>query len=217
MKFAKLVLVTTLLTIAAGSPARSQVLIPKAQPTPPVAAKPTQSRAEVKYYTITLTQARVFLHVPDGLKFLEDPVGTLRRNRIAVPPGSEDHWKKLAVALGRLANRQVPPSRITPLLHKALVDNRVVQLQIPNGWIPVAGDWNGDGTITGADFLKDPVASFHMQGIRVAVGDVDSWRQVADALKALRRAYAKPPATRNRQGSAGSELNGSAKTHFSTT
>lgn len=205
MNIAKLVLVASLLTIAIGSPARSQDLMAKAQPTPPVATKPTQSRSEVKYYTITLTQARVFVHVPDGMKFLEDPVGTLRRNRITVLSGADVHWKKLAAALHRLAKPQIPP-RSTPLLHKALVNNQVVQLQIPNGWIPVAGDWNGDGTITGADFLRDPVGTLYAQGLRVAVADADSWREVADALKALRRAYAKPSATLNRQNSNQSEL-----------
>ena len=204
MNITKLVLIATLLIIAAGSPARSQDLIARAQPTPPVTAKPTQSRSEVKYYTITLTQARVFVHVPDGMNFLENPLGTLRQNRIAVPSGADVHWAKLTAALHKIAKPQIPP-RSTPLLHKALVNNQVVQLQIPNGWIPVAGDWNGDGTITGADFLKDPVATLRSQGIQVAVGDVNSWREVADALKALRRAYAKPSATLNRQNSNQSE------------
>lgn len=150
-------------------------------------AQPTPSRAEVKYYTITLTEG-VFVHVPDGMKFLEDPVGVLRRNLITTL-SADVHWKKLAAALHKLAKPQTPP-RSTPLLHKVLVDNRVVQLQIPDGWIPVAGDWNGDGTSTGAEFLKSPVATLRAHGIYVAAADANSWQEVADALKALRRAYA---------------------------
>ena len=206
MKISNL-LIVFLLTCVCGLQAFGQDRAAKSQPTPTAAASP-QPRRERNYYTITLTDSTVGAYVPDASNFLTDPVATLRENGFTVPPAAERHWQSLTVALRRLSNPKLPTGPQTPLIHKALVQNEVkdevIRLQMPKGWIPVVGDLHGDGTTSVGDFLSDPVGSLRAQGVNVPDADESAWRQLADALKGLRRDYANPRATLDRKDSADS-------------
>ncbi|MGH9872113.1 MAG: CARDB domain-containing protein [Pyrinomonadaceae bacterium] len=160
-------------------------------------------QSEVKYYTIKLTNASVSTLTSDISKFLRDPVGRLRQQGIAVPPASELHWKALTAALRRLSNPQIP-SRSTEGAPKdnPNLKNEIVRLQIPGGWISVAGDLGGGGN----SFLADPVRYLHTQGVNVRSEDEPAWRQLAAALKALRLEYANSRVNVNRKTSADSEI-----------
>ena len=160
------------------------------------------------YYTITLTNAAVSTHTSDINKFLADPVASLRRQGIAVPQAAERYWKALTSALRRLSNPRIPPSskdeapKDIPNLK-----NEIVRLQIPGGWVSVAGDLNGSGD----NFLADPVGTLRTQGVNVSAADEPAWRQLAAALKELRHEYAgseksQEPA-RNRSVRTKSEVN----------
>jgi hypothetical protein len=81
---------------------------------------------------------------------------------------------------------------------------------MPDGWIPIVGDSHfssgiGGGTATGKATLNDLrmvkrvdsasiVTILRAQGVKVQAADESAWRQLADALNALRRVYAKPTA-----------------------
>ncbi|HEV8368626.1 MAG TPA: CARDB domain-containing protein [Pyrinomonadaceae bacterium] len=182
-------LIVSLLTCVCGLQAVGQVRAAKPQPTPTAAASP-QPRRETIYYTITLTDGTINAYVPNASNFLADPVETLQHNGFAVPAASERHWRSLTVALRRLSNPKLPAARI-PTVNPAILKNEVVRLQMPKGWIPVVGNSNGDGTISIRDFLSDPVGSLRAQGMNVPGDDEALWRQLADALKGLRREYAR--------------------------
>lgn len=142
---------------------------------------------EANYYQIELRNTNVSAHTSDISSFLRDPVGRLRQQGIAVPPASERHWQALTAALRRLSNRRIPASSTAggPKDNPNL-KNEIVRLQIPGGWISVAGDLDGGGK----SFLADSVGYLRTQGVNVPSADEPAWRQLAAALKALRLEYA---------------------------
>lgn len=82
MRIAELVLIATVLMFAAGSPARSQDLIAKAQPTPPVSAK--QTFKGYRFETVfTASQVVASCNTTEGCKTLKNVCETLPKHDFA--------------------------------------------------------------------------------------------------------------------------------------
>ncbi len=217
MKLLKLTLLATLLVVVAGSPVLSRNRTPEPLPTPPViTAEKARPRAPIREHVSFVYERIIWTYdsdqnstfqfliaVPNSRQFLADPVKALKQQRIAVPTSAEPHWRALARALGRLSNRQLPPSSRSSLAPKniASLKNEIGRIHMPWGWIPIVGDWNGDGTVSIGNFLSNPVDTLHTRGVKVPAADEATWRQLTEALKALRRSYAKPGASLNQQDS----------------
>ena len=137
-------------------------------------------------------------------KFLADPVQTLRQKRLAVPESAEAPWREFADALRNLTDAQTNAGRRPPggsefLTYQIRLDGSGVGVQV------AVADVNNGGFSTADRFLNDPVRTLRAHGVRVPASDERHWKQLADALKALQLAYAKPRARTDRQRSDNSE------------
>jgi len=202
MKITKFLIVVALLTTLSSSLVWSRDRVGP-RPTPPVIVNegsgPIAKPEECVYFTITLKNSHLLVYTSDARKFLANPVGALRADGIVVPPTAEPHWRAVAVALGRLANPRLPPSKrsLSSRPGLGILKSQVARLELPGGSIPVVGDWNGDGTITSGDFMIDPIRSLRAQRVAVPAASEPALRQLVAALKALRHAYAQRTETLN--------------------
>jgi len=149
----------------------------------------------------------VLVYTSDRQKFLADPVTALRRQGSPVPLQAETHWRALTVALQRLANPHLAKpaggnrSRgVETLTYKVDLHNS------PGVVLTILGDWNGNGTTTGARrfdpnrFFADPVATLRALGVKVSAADERDWRQLAVALNELQHVYSGIRVKRNAEG-----------------
>jgi len=141
-------------------------------------------------------------------RFLADPIQTLRQNRRAVPQSAEEPWREFADALRRLTNPQLGRSNAGPR-RSGGGESLTYQIELRGfqGGIRIAlGDVNSGSPSARMSLdrlLNDPVRTLRAQGVQVPAGDERDWKQLADALRALQLAYARPGNVRDQRPTPG--------------
>lgn len=175
---------------------------------------------EVTFSYGTISAKRVYIRISldtSATRFLADPIQTLRQNRRAVPQPAEVPWRELADALQRLTGPQLGQSNAVRR-HSGGRETLTYEIELRGfqGGIRVAlGDVNNGASsdrMSLERFLNDPVRTLRAQGVQVPAGDERAWRQLADALRALQVAYAKPRARLDRESSDNSESTAPTRT-----
>lgn len=162
------------------------------------------SQSDTVYFSYQKLEPKaVFIKLPIGVEppeFLKDPIQSIRKKGVAVPPSAEAPWRELAAALRRLTDPQPGQSNaskrrssgaefitFTVVLHGFSGPVRVAVADADSVAPPTVAD-----RIAVDRFLNDPVRSLKTQGVQIPAVDERSWKQLVDALKALQLAYAKP-------------------------
>ena len=125
----------------------------------------------------------------DPGRFLFDPVNTLRRNGITLTAPTEAAWRELTVALRRLTNPRIPQPAGT---HNR--GDEVVYMRITMKTVEITAGRGLLRSINGGldenTFLSDPVGTLRANGVEVPTVHERWWRQLASAVKVLRRTSA---------------------------
>ena len=136
------------------------------------------------------------IKVSESENFLAAPVKTLRALGIQVPQAAEAPWREFTQALRRMisaenaarsAGRRSTGSET--ITFKIVLTNSVRLLYVGTG---ETNETDSAYSRTAAKFLEDPVSTLRTKGAQVHTANERDWKQLADALKALKLAYNKP-------------------------
>ncbi|HKO62491.1 MAG TPA: hypothetical protein VJV03_15105, partial [Pyrinomonadaceae bacterium] len=124
-------------------------------------------------------------------QFLADPVSALRSQGIRVPESAEAPWREFTQVLRRLKPDTASAGRKggvgTEALHYSIT-LRESGLVLYLG----TGEANTAAMRTAQQFLTDPIGTLRSKGVQVLTADEREWKQLADSLKGLQQAYARP-------------------------
>lgn len=128
-------------------------------------------------------------------KFLATPVHTLRAQGIQVPQPAEAPWREFTQALRRLISAENArsagrrSSTGETITFTVVIRNSVRLLYVGTGETNQTDTANSR---TAEKFLEDPVSTLRTKGAQIHAANERDWKQLADALKALKLAYNKP-------------------------
>ena len=144
-----------------------------------------------------VVRIQIPIKASEGENFLATPVSTLRALGIQVPPAAEAPWREFTQALRRLtstenaarsAGRRSSTGSET-ITFKVVLKNSVRLRYVGTG---ETSETDIANSRTADKFLEDPVSTLRTKGAQVRTANERDWKQLADALKALRLAYNKP-------------------------